>query len=104
MDPNDERPSAITSHVTNKLQPEPNLYATVDEYADRLKVSRGTVFGWVKGGLPSFRIGRTRRIVIERADRWLESGGADRTRKSTRAKRNPSGGRGPSNTDVGGRQ
>jgi len=71
----------------------PNLYATVEEYADRLKVSRGTVFAWVRGGLPSFRIGRTRRIVIERADRWLEGGGADRTRKSTRSKRSPSGAR-----------
>lgn len=76
-----------TSHVTNDTIPTPNLYATVDEYADRLKVSRGTVFGWIKGGLPSFRIGRTRRIVIEKADRWLESGGADRSRKSTRSKR-----------------
>ena len=76
-----------TSHVTNDPIPTPNLYATVDEYADRLKVSRGTVFGWINSGLPSFRIGRTRRIVIEKADRWLESGGADRSRKSTRSKR-----------------
>lgn len=86
MEPNTERTTNDTSHVTNS-GPTPNLYATVDEYADRIKVSRGTVFGWVKGGLPSFRIGRTRRIVIEKADRWLESGGADRTRKSVRTKR-----------------
>lgn len=78
-----------TSHVTSDSVPEPNLYATVDEYADRLKVSKGTVFSWVRSGLPSFRIGRTRRIVIEKADRWLESGGADRSRKSTRTKRSP---------------
>lgn len=85
-----EQPRAIdASHVTNDPQrvTEPNLYATIDEYAERLKVSRGTVFSWVRGGLPSFRIGRTRRIVIEKADRWLENGGADRSRTSTRTKR-----------------
>jgi excisionase family DNA binding protein len=104
MDSNDERSTTIASHVTNTLQPEPNIYATVDEYADRLKVSRGTVFGWVKGGLPSFRIGRTRRVVIEKADRWLESGGADHTRKSTRSKRSPSSGRRSSDLNAEGRQ
>lgn len=88
-----EQLALFTSHVTNESVPEPNLYATVEEYAERLKVSRGTVFGWISNGLPSFRIGRTRRIVIEKADRWLESGGADRTRRSTRTKRNTSGGR-----------
>lgn len=98
MEPNTERTTNDTSHVTNDSGSPPNLYATVDEYADRIKVSRGTVFGWVKGGLPSFRIGRTRRIVIEKADRWLESGGADRTRKSTRTKR------GPANPNSNGRQ
>ncbi len=82
-----------TSHVTNESVSEPNLYATVDEYAERLKVSKGTVFSWVRSGLPSFRIGRTRRIVIEKADRWLESGGADRSRKSTRTKRSSNSGR-----------
>lgn len=104
MEPKTERPTNDASHVTNPAAPEPNLYATVDEYADRIKVSRGTVFGWVKGGLPSFRIGRTRRIVIERADRWLESGGADRTRTSTRSKRSPNSGRGPANANDVGRQ
>lgn len=82
-----------TSHVTNDTVPEPNIYATVDEYAERLKVSKGTVFNWVRLGLPSFRIGQTRRIVIEKADRWLEAGGADRSRKSTRSKRSTNNGR-----------
>lgn len=85
--------AATTSHVTNDAISKMNLYATVDEYANRIKVSRGTVFGWIAGGLPSFRIGRTRRIVIEKADRWLESGGADRSRKSTRTKRSTNSGR-----------
>ncbi len=92
MEPNTEQPTTITNEPPTIL-PTPNLYATVDEYADRLKVSRGTVFSWITGGLPSFRIGRTRRIVIEKADRWLESGGADRSRKSTRSKRSTNSGR-----------
>lgn len=76
-----------TAPLTNNPARPPNLYATVDEYAARLQVGRGTVFAWVRAGLPSFKVGRTRRIVVDKADRWLEAGGADRSRKSTRAKR-----------------
>lgn len=65
----------------------PNLYCTIDEFAANLQVSRGTVFAWVRAGLPSLRVGRCRRIIIEHAYRWLEAGGADRTRRSSRAKR-----------------
>lgn len=65
----------------------PNLYCTIDEFAQNLQVSRGTVFSWVRAGLPSLRVGRCRRIILERAYRWLEAGGADRTRRSPRAKR-----------------
>lgn len=65
----------------------PNLYCTVDEFAENLKVSRGTVFTWLRAGLPSLRIGRCRRVILERAYRWLEAGGADQTRRSPRAKR-----------------
>lgn len=105
---NDQPTTAIvTSHVTNESStttptPEPttkrpNIYCTVDEYAERLHVSRGTVHNWVRAGLPSFVIGRTRRIVTERADRWLEAGGADRHRTSVRSKRRTSGGRDSTN-------
>jgi excisionase family DNA binding protein len=74
----------------NNVDPVPivaNIYATVDEYASRLRVSRGTVFAWLRRGLPSLSVGRTRRIITERADRWLEAGGADTTRRSQRASR-----------------
>jgi len=74
----------------------PNLYCTVVEFAESLKVSKGTVFTWIRHGLPSLVVGRTRRIVVERAYRWLEAGGADRTRKSTRARRTSGGPRSPS--------
>ncbi len=69
----------------------PNLYCTIDDFAQNLQVSRGTVFSWVRAGSPSLRVGRCRRIIVERAYRWLEAGGADRTRKSPRARRATAG-------------
>lgn len=61
-------------------------FYTVEEYAERLKVSRGTVFGWLRNGMPSVCVGRTRRIVTDRADAWLAAGGAAK-RRSKRTKR-----------------
>lgn len=75
------------AHASGEPCPLPNLYCTIDEFAQNLQVSRGTVFSWVRAGLPSLRVGRCRRIIVERAYRWLEAGGADRTRQSPRAKR-----------------
>lgn len=72
---------------TTTTPPKALNYDTVEEYASRLQVSRGTVFAWIRVGLPSFRVGRTRRIVRDKADTWLEAGGADTTRKSTRTRR-----------------
>jgi excisionase family DNA binding protein len=66
---------------------QPVTYDTVAEFGVRLQVSRGTVFAWIRAGLPSFRVGRTRRIIRQKADLWLEAGGADRTRTSKRARR-----------------
>ncbi|CAH2032318.1 helix-turn-helix domain-containing protein [Trichlorobacter ammonificans] len=51
----------MTCHSDNDL-------LTVEEFADKLKVSRTTVFGWLKSGLLHegthyFRIGRVLRFV-----------------------------------------
>lgn len=70
-----------------KLAPANSVYWTVDAFAEALQVSRGTVFTWLRAGMPSLSVGRTRRIIVERAYRWLEAGGADRSRRSSRAKR-----------------
>ena len=78
------------AHIGTAPKPTTNIYCTVDEFADTLKVSRGTVFTWLRAGLPSLSVGRTRRIIVERAYRWLEAGGADQTRRSTRARRTTS--------------
>jgi excisionase family DNA binding protein len=78
------------AHIDTAPKLSNNIYCTVDEFADTLKVSRGTVFTWLRAGLPSLSVGRTRRIIVERAYRWLEAGGADQTRRSTRARRTTS--------------
>lgn len=65
----------------------PDLYCTVDEFARSLKVSRGTIFGWLRAGMPSLRAGRCRRIIIVPAQRWLEAGGAQQRQRSPRARR-----------------
>jgi excisionase family DNA binding protein len=83
-------PNTLASEHT-ALPALPNLYCTIDEFAANLQVSRGTVFGWVRAGLPSLRVGRCRRIIVAAAYRWLEAGGADRTRRSPRAKRTMAG-------------
>ena len=64
-----------------------NIYCTVDDFAEALQVSRGTVFAWIRTGMPSLSVGRTRRIIVARAYHWLEAGGADKSRRSARAKR-----------------
>jgi excisionase family DNA binding protein len=86
-------PAELSPEPVNQPTPHalPNLYCTVDEFAEQLQVSRGTVFHWIASGLPSLRVGRCRRIIVERAFRWLEAGGADRTRRSPRAKRAATG-------------
>ena len=71
--------------LTEQAEPEP--FQTVAEYAQRLKVSRGTVFTWLRRGLPSVVVGRTRRIRTRAADEWLAAGGAMLRRRSKRSNR-----------------
>jgi predicted DNA-binding transcriptional regulator AlpA len=55
--------------------PEPATdYLTPMEYADRRGVSRTTVFGWMRAGLPSVKQGGSRRIRWRDADAFLDAG------------------------------
>jgi excisionase family DNA binding protein len=71
------------------------LYLTVPEYAAHRKVSKRTVYTWIKAhNLPSVKQGRTRRILWETADRFIDGGGLNPPKapieapaKRTRAKR-----------------
>ena len=49
-------------------------YMTAAEYAAHRRVSRTTVFGWIRRGLPSSKQGGTRRISWREADTFLDSG------------------------------
>ena len=46
-------------------------YMTVAAYAERLSVSPRTIFRLIVAGLPSIRVGGSRRIACDRADAWL---------------------------------
>lgn len=61
-------------------------YSTPNDFALRLKVSPRTVKRWLKQGLPSVCVGRSRRILTDQADAWLLAGGAQK-KKVTRTKR-----------------
>ncbi len=50
-------------------------YVTPEEVAERLKVSRPTVYQWVRQGkLESARFGRTVRITRDSYERFIEEG------------------------------
>lgn len=46
-------------------------YMTVTAYAERLSVSPRTIYRLIASGLPSIRVGGSRRIARDRADAWL---------------------------------
>jgi excisionase family DNA binding protein len=60
--------------------PAESPYMTVAAYAERLSVSPRTIFRLIAVGLPSIRVGGSRRVVRDRADAWL----ARRTARGTR--------------------
>ena len=63
------------------------LYATIDSFAEMLIVSRTTVKRWLKLGLPSVCVGRSRRIQIAQAHAWLLAGGAEERPKKAKIPR-----------------
>ena len=71
----DVEPSREQSHVSTPPCPEPpNDYLTPMQYAARRGVSRTTVFGWMRAGLPSVKQGGSRRIRWRDADSFLDAG------------------------------
>jgi excisionase family DNA binding protein len=47
-------------------------YMTVTAYAERLSVSPRTIYRLIASGLPSMKVGGSRRVLREQADAWLE--------------------------------
>lgn len=70
-----------------QLQSPSPVYATIDSFAERLLVSRNTVKRWLKLGMPSVCVGRSRRIQIVQAEAWLLAGGAEERPKRTKVSR-----------------
>ena len=61
-----------------RVDPLAPSYLPVHEYAARRRVSASTVRRWILFGLPVARAGRTVRVRVIDADRWIDAGGADR--------------------------
>ena len=84
----DVEPSVEPSHVSTRPCPEPtNEYLTPIEYAARRGVSRTTVFGWIRAGLPSIKQGGSRRVRWREADAFLDAGQLSKARHRTKPKR-----------------
>ncbi len=50
-------------------------YLTVNEVAERLRVSRPTVYVWLKEGkIESTKLGKVRRILASSVERFVEEG------------------------------
>jgi predicted site-specific integrase-resolvase len=45
---------------------------TTERFAQRTQVSTKTVKRWIKLGLPGFKAGRVRRILVDEALAWLQ--------------------------------
>ena len=71
----DVAPSPEARDVSTPPCPTPTTdYLTPTQYADRRGVSRTTVFGWMRAGLPSVKQGGSRRIRWRDADAFLDAG------------------------------
>lgn len=58
---------------TNPVRPE---YLTLDrpeQFADRTSVSRAQVYKWLADGMPSLKLGKSRRIDPAEGIAWLRS-------------------------------
>ena len=52
-------------------------YLTTEELAEKLKVSRQTVWLWRKQGLPALKIGRSIRFNAIEVDEWIKEQSKD---------------------------
>jgi hypothetical protein len=46
-------------------------YATIQQFAAKHQVSTKTVQRWLKLGLPSYAVGKVRRIFVHEAEQWV---------------------------------
>ena len=65
-----------TQNPTEQLQldialPDSGLLLSVAQLATRWSMSRATIYRALDNGLPSLKLGRSRRIRLSDADQWL---------------------------------
>jgi excisionase family DNA binding protein len=62
------------------MNPPPNTYSTIQDYALYRGVCKRTVRNWMHQGMPVFRMGRIVRVRWAEADAWLAAVTSPRTR------------------------
>jgi excisionase family DNA binding protein len=55
-----------------------NEYLTTEELAEKLKVTRQSIWHWRKKGLPALKIGRAVRFDLEAVSEWINKQTEDR--------------------------
>lgn len=53
------------------------FYEGPEQWGQRWQFSRGMVYKLLERGLPSIKVGRSRRIPVLAADRWMRAHGGD---------------------------
>jgi excisionase family DNA binding protein len=71
--PNSPNPQRIDTKVNPVTIPStaPLDIETIDQFADRWSLSRASVYRLLNDGLPSIKVGRSRRLLSAAADAWL---------------------------------
>ena len=64
---------AVLKALTLDASQSDDPWLTVNEAADRVKVSTGTLRVWISNGLPVVKVGRVTRIRRSALDAWLTS-------------------------------
>lgn len=55
-------------------------YENADELAQRLRTSRAHIYNMIPLGLPSVKIGRSRRFISDEVDAWIRERNAESAR------------------------
>jgi len=50
-------------------------YLTIEDVAELFKINRSTVYLWMERGMPSRKIGKTRRFIKEEIEEWFDNQG-----------------------------
>lgn len=50
-----------------------NEYITINEFCEKLQVSRPTYYRWVREGLPCHKLSRAVRLDVTEVTKWIEN-------------------------------